>query len=960
MATTTKVGQYTTDIKDTLYIVEQAIGFTVTGLKPNTRISVFFDKINVTQYCAPATYNSSITSPKVTDYHTIGAKGEAIKTDKTGTAQAIFYVPKATFLVGTRELHVFNYVSDTDTYAALKASHTSEAYGYFRAFNFSNVDAENNAIISTIPAGSTSSVTLTNRGSGTPTAADADNPRFDPLCQTFYIGSDVTKGQDGIYLRAVDLFFSKKSTTQPITIDIRTVENNIPTTTILPHSTVTLPASSVNISTNGATATTFTFDTPIYVRSGFTYAIGISPGGQVPDYAIWTGIVGKKDPVNGTVNANWGQGTLYTSSTGNEWTPIQNQFLKFTLYRKGYETSGSATFVNKDYEFITYSRSSTVPFQVGEFVYQMPSPYAGYVSVNTTSNAITFNVASSGFLSTNLATEFAVNDHILIVGSIPPANTTHRILNWGIFSNVFTAKVTTVDPINNKLTFAYANGATAVAPWANASAIFYKPAKGTVSLIKGNRNITGTGTSFTQQYNTNSSDGENKIPMVAQWSNGSFDGHEVLWPEVISNSTYMSTRNAPLYSNNNAIPFLVPVARVRAIDTNRNLIVLTKSTANGLSSNTAYKNAFSSPSYFAPSRILVGATSGATVLIRSTVDITMNSVQPVVYQRSIQGTDIDYSANLTTKDYTNVDYSKISVAHTNYLSNNEIIVASKSNEINRNGGVKSVKINADLTTTSSVITPSIDSDNFSVLARSNLISPHASNEYTNEGTALSKSISKVVTLADDLDAEDLNVYLTAYKPSNTNILVYAKLLNSADPSNFEDKMWTPLYQVTDLNLFSDIADLNDYKEYQFTLGTNPETIVLDDLITTNNSTTIVSTLNSSNWSSVFDAGQQVVLYTDVGLATYEVHTISTVNSDNSITFANPVAMSNTSSAIIGSMTYPEAAYKNSLNNNIVRYYDNNGSPFDTFKQFAIKIVMLSSNTSCVPKIADMRAIALSV
>lgn len=960
MATTTTVGQYTTDVKDTLYIAEQAIGFTVTGLKPNTRVSIFFDKINVTQNCAPATYDSSKTTPKPSDYHKLGAKGSAIKSDKTGTVQAIFYLPKGTFRVGTRELHVFNYVSDTDKFDTMKANHTSEAYGYFRAFNFSNVDAENNAIISTIPAGSTSSVTLTNRGSGTPTTADPDNPRFDPLCQSFYIGSDITQGHDGIYLSSIDLYFSKKSTTQPVSIDIRTVENNIPTTTILPHSEVTLPAASVNADTSGATATTFTFDTPVYVRSGYSYAVSVIPGGQVPDYVVWTGIVGKKDAVNGIVNANWGQGTLFTSSTGNEWTPIQNQFLKFTLYRSGYASEGSATFVNKDYEFITYSKSSTIPFEVGEYVYQMPSPYAGYVSVNTSSNVVSFNVAASGVLSTNLAIEFAVNDHILVVGSVPPANTTHRILNWGMFSNAFSAKVTSIDPLNNKLTFAYANGATAVAPWSNGAAVFFKPAKGTVSVLDGSRSVVGTGTRFDQQFNTNVEDGTNKKPLVLQWSNGSFDGHEVLWPSSITNATSMTTRNAALNTNAVAIPLNTPVARVSAVDKNRNLLILSKSTANGSSSNTLYKNAFSSPSYFAPSRVLVGATSGATALIRSTVDVMMNSVQPVVYQRAIHGTDVNYSANLSSKDYSSVDYPKISVSDTNYLSNNEIIVASKTNEINRYGGEKSVKLYADLATSSSLISPSIDSHNISLLAKSNVISPHASNEYTNEGTALSKSISKVVTLADGMDAEDLNVYLTAYKPSATDIQVYAKILNAADPSNFDDKMWTPLYQVTDINLFSDISNLDDYKEFQFTIGTDPETIVLDDLITTNNSTTIVSTLGTSNWASVFDKGQQVVLYTDVGLSTYEVHTIDAVDNNNSITFTTPVTMSNTTSAIVGSMTYPEAGFKNSLNNNIIRYFGSDGSPYDSFKQFAIKIVMLSSNTSCVPKISDMRAIALSV
>ena len=38
----------------------------------------------------------------------------------------------------------------------------------------------------------------------------------------------------------------------------------------------------------------------------------------------------------------------------------------------------------------------------------------------------------------------------------------------------------------------------------------------------------------------------------------------------------------------------------------------------------------------------------------------------------------------------------------------------------------------------------------------------------------------MVTLADGLDAEDIKVYVNAYKPANTDIKVYAKILNETD------------------------------------------------------------------------------------------------------------------------------------------------------------------------------------
>jgi hypothetical protein len=955
------VGQMATTAPTTrtLYIAAQPIGVTATGLKPNTRLSIFFDKVNVTAYCAPADYDSTIITPKSTDYQNKGSIGSSIISDSTGTAKFVFYVPQNTFQIGTRELHVFNYTSPSDDFDTLSANHTCDASAFFQAFNHSNVDSDNNAIIGTVPAGSTSTVTLTNRGSGTPTGADPNAPRFDPMCQTFYVGSDATKGYDGVFLNAVDLYFSSKSASQSFTVDIRTVENNIPTTTILPYSVVTKAAADITADTTGQTATRFVFDTPIYLRSGYTYAIGLSPGGQVPDYSIWTGVIGHTDLVNGSVNTNWGSGVLYTSSTGSDWVPVQNQFIKFTLLSKTLASQGTATFVNGDYEFLTYSNNSTTPFQPGEYVYQMPSPLAGFVTVNTTSNTLSFNASASGTMSTNLAIQFAVNDHILVLGSVPPANTTNRIQNWGLFSNAFTAKVTSIDPGNNSLTFAFANGATAVSPFANAACAFYKPAKGTLSITSGSATVTGTGTRFSEQFSNNILDDTVKIPLVAYWSNGSIDNHEVLWPSVIANNTSMTTRNVPLSTNAAAIPFAAPVARVVAVDSNRNLIILDKSTANNLSSNTAYQNGFSTVSYFAPSRVIVGSDSGATALIRSVVDVSLNSAQPVIYDTAVQGTNINYSANLLTSAYSSVNYPTISVSQTNYFANNELVVASKTNEINRAAGQKSIQMVANLTSSSTLLTPTIDTNHTGLIAKSNIIGPSATNEYNGDGGALAKSVSKIVTLGDGMDAEDFNVYLTAFKPSGTQIQVYAKVMNASDSDVFGNKKWTLLQQVTDENLYSDTTNLNDYKEFQYTIPTNPTSINTNDLVTTNNNTTITTT-SSANWQSVFTANQRIVLYKDVSLSTFEVHTIASVNSNTSITLARAVSFANTSSAVIGSLTYPEAAYKNSMNNNIVRYHDSTGATYDSYKKFAIKIVMLSSNTASVPKIADMRALALSV
>ena len=55
------------------------------------------------------------------------------------------------------------------------------------------------------------------------------------------------------------------------------------------------------------------------------------------------------------------------------------------------------------------------------------------------------------------------------------------------------------------------------------------------------------------------------------------------------------------------------------------------------------------------------------------------------------------------------------------------------------------------------------------------------------------------------------------------------------------------------------------------------------------------------------------------------------------------------------------AFKNSGNNDVVRYHNGDGAAFDTFKHFSIKIVLRSSvGSHVVPRVRDLRAIALQV
>ena len=86
------------------------------------------------------------------------------------------------------------------------------------------------------------------------------------------------------------------------------------------------------------------------------------------------------------------------------------------------------------------------------------------------------------------------------------------------------------------------------------------------------------------------------------------------------------------------------------------------------------------------------------------------------------------------------------------------------------------------------------------------------------GNSLARYITRRVTLADGFDSSDLRVYITANKPTGTNIHVYYKILSASDSDLFEDKKWQLMTQLGNQNFVS----LNnfDYRELTFAPGTN--------------------------------------------------------------------------------------------------------------------------------------------
>ena len=998
-----KVGDFVTDISFRPYIRAQRIYLTAFGLRPNTQMFVYFDKQNVTASCIAASlYN--ITAPRVpSNYFQTGG---TLTTDTSGNFSCILDLPGGTFLVGEREIFVcdvdniqsvsasttqasirfnaYNFAVDKssvnlstrsldiDTSSTLTSTTTTErtvinrpapapplpppappapvtppvivntnppnipavppsvpsnpstpitpSLTLFRDANFSgpsvtftgswpnldqysangvsnwndqvssvravggwtlfrdsnyrntqlqvfnrdiaNLSAENfDNLLSSFRLNSSAESTFVGlpiSGSGFGTgigysgasinnfglglggpgfvsfADSADslyNFNVDPLAQTFVIDPQLSNGQEGIFFTALDLYFRRKSSTFGVTVEIRVVQNGFPTKSVIPFSRKHLTANEVQISNNASALTRFVFDAPVFLKAGQEYAFVVIPDADNPDYLLYCAEIGGTDLLNPNTNVtqDWGNGVMFLSHNNSTWTAIQNEDIKFTLYRAEFTTeSGYAELVNDDYEFLTVA-----------------SP------VN----------------------EFTPGQRIALL-----ANT-------------------------------------------NAS--------GTINVLSGNKTVTGNGTSFLSQFTANSF-----ITII----NGSDVRVEQI--ESIANNTALVLRNVPSFSNTVATFQNVPSGEVYEYDSTAGTLVLTDTSA----ANTAFR--------FVSGRTLAGNNTSATL---SSVDNKVVSYfQPIIYRTTVQGTHVGLSSVTTSNTNVQTGLVQRKFNDTNFLSDNESIIMSRSNEIANLAGNKSLRFRVNLATAAAIASPSIDLGATSVSCYKNRINNTANNEEFGKGDAFARYVSKTVNLAEGQESEDIKVFLTAYRPLGTEIDVFARFYNEFDTEMFDDKAWTKL-EVLAGSAYSDRANRQDFFEFEYTIPAKPPSTFIASGIAVSNASANV-TGSDTTFSSTLAVADSVLIE---GSGTFFVSRVATITNNTNIVLEAGVPFTSTS-ATISKLTNPNGAFGKPQNSGIVSYINSRGAQFDGYKSFAIKVVLRAETTNLTPRVKDLRVIALSI
>jgi hypothetical protein len=170
---------------------------------------------------------------------------------------------------------------------------------------------------------------------------------YDPLAQSFLVDTD--NKSDGVFITGGDLFFKTKDNTIPVTVQIRTMRDGTPTTTVVPFGQVNIEPSDVLTSDDGSVATNFKFNSPVYLQAGYEYALVlIAP---TEKYLTFITRMGEEDLLLKAVyNRQPYLGSLFKSQNQSTWTPSQLEDLKFTLNKAKFvtNTASSVIFYNSE------------------------------------------------------------------------------------------------------------------------------------------------------------------------------------------------------------------------------------------------------------------------------------------------------------------------------------------------------------------------------------------------------------------------------------------------------------------------------------------------------------------------------------------------------------------------------------------------------------------------------------
>jgi len=336
------IGEQVADVEIIPFMRSRRIKFSAKGLRPNTKMFAFFGGVPMEDWVRQETSESRFSDSPTefgsqyaneTEYPAeLGGKSP-LQTDSKGEIVGSFFLPNTSsinFRTGTQEFKLLDVSvnNEDEALASTRASYSS--------------------------SGSIESVQRTVRSTR---VIERVRGRRDPLAQTFYV--DQIENPNGLYITKAHIYVDTKDDVIPLQVQIRPVENGIPTSSIMPGAVKFIDPIDVVVATNSsgngpaetmadvqASPTVVEFDEPIYLTSGEEYCIVLLA--ESVEYNVYVAetyqnVFGSRQD---RITKQPTLGSLFLSQNGFTWTPDQTKDLMFKLDRAEFQTSGSVVLDN--------------------------------------------------------------------------------------------------------------------------------------------------------------------------------------------------------------------------------------------------------------------------------------------------------------------------------------------------------------------------------------------------------------------------------------------------------------------------------------------------------------------------------------------------------------------------------------------------------------------------------------
>lgn len=274
---------------------------------------------------------------------------------------------------------------------------------------------------------------------------------------------------------------------------------------------------------------------------------------------------------------------------------------------------------------------------------------------------------------------------------------------------------------------------------------------------------------------------------------------------------------------------------------------------------------------FLQGETLTGLSSNNSLVVENLSDYVYSTVQFEPSYMKLNKTTVLFDMKTTANTGTVGTYQRIVPSKIVDFDDERRIY----NKTNETAG-HSNRVKVTMTSSSEYVSPVVDiSQSYCIYVHNKINSNSANELLPTGGKYLNQYISQIVTLAENQDAEDLSIILSAYRPtsSNCDFHVYVRYSHVEDPEPVQSRNWIEM-EFYDDTVSSSLANRQDFREFSLKLPAS--------------------------------------------------------------------VLTGTSGSVTGI-----AQYTNSAN-----------ATFTGFRQFQIKIALQSDNSAVVPRIRELRAIAL--